>query len=176
MSTYSAHRRVTGSGHPLNGGLEGYCRGNIPCIPWATGYSINLWIWLVPSSGKRLGNHTTHTREWPHHSSLKRRTTNIKRTNPGNNPCHHFSTLWLARADEISRPVCPSRLSRWPGAETRSPGQPCPGLPVVDKYRPLWPSGSSNLRRLAWRDIAVGTNTRLIVCTWVWNPSHDHLA
>jgi hypothetical protein len=38
MSTYSAHHRVTGSGDPLNGGLGGYCRGNLPKVPWVTGY------------------------------------------------------------------------------------------------------------------------------------------
>jgi hypothetical protein len=30
MRTYSAHRRVTSSGHPLNGGLDGYYRGICP--------------------------------------------------------------------------------------------------------------------------------------------------
>jgi hypothetical protein len=30
VSTCSAHRQVTGSGHLLNGGLGGYYRGNIP--------------------------------------------------------------------------------------------------------------------------------------------------
>jgi hypothetical protein len=38
MSTYFAHRQVTDSGHPLNRGLGGYCRGNVPRIPWASGY------------------------------------------------------------------------------------------------------------------------------------------
>jgi hypothetical protein len=33
MSTCYAHRRVTGSGHPPNGGLGGYCRRNIPQVP-----------------------------------------------------------------------------------------------------------------------------------------------
>jgi hypothetical protein len=28
-STYFAHRQVTGSVHPLNGGLRGYCHGNL---------------------------------------------------------------------------------------------------------------------------------------------------
>jgi hypothetical protein len=38
MSTYSAHRGMTGSDHPLNGGLGGYCRGNLPRVSWAAGY------------------------------------------------------------------------------------------------------------------------------------------
>jgi hypothetical protein len=38
MSTYSAHHRVTGPDHPLNGGLRAYCQGNLPRLPWATGY------------------------------------------------------------------------------------------------------------------------------------------
>jgi hypothetical protein len=55
--------------------------------------------------------------------------TNLKRTNPGNDPHHHFSTLRLARADGISPPVYPSRLSRQPGVETQAPDQTCPGAP-----------------------------------------------
>jgi hypothetical protein len=42
MSTYSVHHRVTGSGHPLNGGLGGYYRGNLPWVPWVTGYDPKL--------------------------------------------------------------------------------------------------------------------------------------
>jgi hypothetical protein len=42
MSTCSAHRRVTDSSHPLNEGLGGYCRGNIPWVLWATGYDPRL--------------------------------------------------------------------------------------------------------------------------------------
>jgi hypothetical protein len=38
MSTYSTHSRVTGSDHLLNGGLGGYYQGNLPRVPWATGY------------------------------------------------------------------------------------------------------------------------------------------
>jgi hypothetical protein len=42
MRTYFAHRRVTGSGHPLNGGLGGYYRGKSPWVPRATGYDPKL--------------------------------------------------------------------------------------------------------------------------------------
>jgi hypothetical protein len=38
MRTYSGHRRVTGTGHPLDGGLRGYCRGNLPWVPRAASY------------------------------------------------------------------------------------------------------------------------------------------
>jgi hypothetical protein len=38
MSTYSAHHRVTGSVHPLNGSLGSYCQGNLSRVPWAAGY------------------------------------------------------------------------------------------------------------------------------------------
>jgi hypothetical protein len=38
MTTYSIHHRVTGSDHPLNGGLGGNRRGNLPRVPWAAGY------------------------------------------------------------------------------------------------------------------------------------------
>jgi hypothetical protein len=39
MSTCSIYRRVTGSGHPLNRELEGYCRGNVPHVLWVADYS-----------------------------------------------------------------------------------------------------------------------------------------
>jgi hypothetical protein len=53
--------------------LGGDCRGNVPRLLWATDYGPKLWIQSVPSSSKRLGNHTPHTSERPHHSRLKRR-------------------------------------------------------------------------------------------------------
>jgi hypothetical protein len=37
MSACSTHHRVTGSSHPLDGGLRGYCQGNVPRIPWPAG-------------------------------------------------------------------------------------------------------------------------------------------
>jgi hypothetical protein len=42
MNTYSAHRRVTGSGYLLNRGLGGYYQGNLPRVLWATGYVPNF--------------------------------------------------------------------------------------------------------------------------------------
>jgi hypothetical protein len=42
MSTYSTHHRVTGSGHLLNGWLGGYCRCNLPWVPWPTSYDPKL--------------------------------------------------------------------------------------------------------------------------------------
>jgi hypothetical protein len=44
MRTCSAHHRVTGSGHPLNGGLGGYYRGKIPRVLQVTGYGPKFWI------------------------------------------------------------------------------------------------------------------------------------
>jgi hypothetical protein len=44
ISTYSAHRRVIGNSHPLDGGLGSYRQGNIPRVPWAAGYGPKLWI------------------------------------------------------------------------------------------------------------------------------------
>jgi hypothetical protein len=44
MSTCSARPQVTGSSHLLDGGLEGYCWGNIPRVPWATSYIPKFWI------------------------------------------------------------------------------------------------------------------------------------
>jgi hypothetical protein len=71
MSTYSTDHRVISTSHPPVGGLGGYYRGNVPCVPWATSYGPKFWMRLVPSSGKWLANHTPHTRKWPHHSRLK---------------------------------------------------------------------------------------------------------
>jgi hypothetical protein len=51
---------------------DGSCRGNVPRVPWAAGYDPKFWIQSVPSSDKRLWNHTPHIRKWPHHSRLKR--------------------------------------------------------------------------------------------------------
>jgi hypothetical protein len=42
MRTYSADSRVTGSGHPRNGGLGGYYQGNLPQVPRAAGYGSEL--------------------------------------------------------------------------------------------------------------------------------------
>jgi hypothetical protein len=49
------------------------------------------------------------------------------------------------------------------------------GIPVADKHRLLWAWGSGGLRRLARRDVVVGTHAHLSVCTRVWNPSHHFL-
>jgi hypothetical protein len=38
MSTYSAYRRVTSYGQPLDGMLRGYYQGLVPRVPWAAGY------------------------------------------------------------------------------------------------------------------------------------------
>jgi hypothetical protein len=74
MSSYSTHRRVTGFGHPLNGGLGGYYQGNLPRVPWATTYGPKKpWIRSVLASGKRLRSHTPCTKKRPHHSRLNRR-------------------------------------------------------------------------------------------------------
>jgi hypothetical protein len=63
MSTYFAHHRVTGSGHPLNGGLGGYCQGNLPHVPWATGYGPKILDTIGSPSRKWLGNQTPCTRK-----------------------------------------------------------------------------------------------------------------
>jgi hypothetical protein len=61
MSTYSAYRRVTGSGHPLDGRRRGYSQGLVPQVPRAIGYGPKFWIRLVPSNSKWLENHTPST-------------------------------------------------------------------------------------------------------------------
>jgi hypothetical protein len=150
MSTCSAHRRVTGSGHLLDRGLGGYCWGNLPWVPWATGYIPKLWIRSDPSTGQTAGEpYTSYYRKWLHHSRLKRGATNLKRTNPKNDPCHHFSTLRSAWVDEISPPVCPlPPLSSTQGIDLGPRSNIPGGLPITDKHYPLWASGSGGLSHL----------------------------
>jgi hypothetical protein len=102
--------------------------------------------------------------------------TNLKMTNPRSNPHHHFSTLRLARAEKISPPDYPSRLSRQPGAETRVPGKAHPGA-SHKRIRSADPrtSGSRGRRSLARMDVAIGAHTHLTVCTQVLNSSHHRL-
>jgi hypothetical protein len=38
-------------------------RGLVPRVPWVTSYNKKIWIRLVPSSGKRLGNQAPCTRD-----------------------------------------------------------------------------------------------------------------
>jgi hypothetical protein len=63
MRTCSAHCRLTGSGHLFNGGLRGYCQGKVTQVHCVTSYGPKFWIRLVPSSSKRLENHTPRTRK-----------------------------------------------------------------------------------------------------------------
>jgi hypothetical protein len=59
MRTFSAHHRVTSSGHPLDGGLRGYCGGNLLWEPWAAGYvPKTLGYNRLPPAAHRWG--TTH--------------------------------------------------------------------------------------------------------------------
>jgi hypothetical protein len=39
-----------------------FCQGLVPRVPQAINYGLKIGIRLVPSSGKRLGNQTPHTR------------------------------------------------------------------------------------------------------------------
>jgi hypothetical protein len=55
MSTYSAHRRVTSSDHPLNGGLGGYCQGQVPRVSRVADYSQKFWIRLVSLQWQMAG-------------------------------------------------------------------------------------------------------------------------
>jgi hypothetical protein len=43
MNTYLAHRRLIGSGHPLDEGLGDYYQGLVPRVPWATNCSPKFW-------------------------------------------------------------------------------------------------------------------------------------
>jgi hypothetical protein len=46
---------------------------------------------------------------------------------------------------------------------------------TMDKHCTLWALGNGGLRRLARRDVAVGTHAHLTVCTRVRNLSHHRL-
>jgi hypothetical protein len=46
---------------PLDGRLRGYCRGLVPRVSPIVSYGPKNWIRLVPSSDRRLGNHTPRT-------------------------------------------------------------------------------------------------------------------
>jgi hypothetical protein len=35
-----------------DGGLDGYCQGLVPRVPWAIGYGPKFWIRPIPSSSK----------------------------------------------------------------------------------------------------------------------------
>jgi hypothetical protein len=63
MSTYSIHRRVTGSDHPLNGGLGGNCRGNLPRVPWAAGYGPKILDTISSLQWKTAGKPNTPYQE-----------------------------------------------------------------------------------------------------------------
>jgi hypothetical protein len=60
MRIHSAHHRVTNFDHPLNGGLGGYCQGNLPQVPWAAGYD--------PKLLNAIGSLQRHTTEEPYTS------------------------------------------------------------------------------------------------------------
>jgi hypothetical protein len=99
--------------------------------------------------------------------------TNLKRTNPGNDPWPSLlhPMISMGRRDFATYlPFLPLSLTQ---GKDPSPWSSVPrGFPQTDKHCPLWASGRSGLRHLAWRDIATGTHTHLTVCNGVWNPSH----
>jgi hypothetical protein len=59
------------------------CQGVVPRVLQVTSYDPKFWTRSVPSSDKRLGNHTQHTRHGPTPPGLRGRATNLKETNPG---------------------------------------------------------------------------------------------
>jgi hypothetical protein len=132
MSTYSAHHRVTGSGHPLNRGVDGYYWCNIPWAPWATGYDPKFWIRSIPSSGKWLENHIPLARKWPHHSRLKWRGHQPKK-----NQSWKWSTPSLHLMNSVGRQDFTTCLPLPPFLSTRGRDPGPPGLPTMDKHHPL---------------------------------------
>jgi hypothetical protein len=160
-------------GPPVTGQNSGYDQFPLAVNGWGT-------IHPIPGNGP--------TTQW-----WRGGATSLKRTNHGNNPRHHFSNLWLVRADGISPPVkcawvlpsllrpfhhhfpAPSASFDDPGQRTKPPVKRAQGLPTADNHHPLQASGSGGLRCLAQRDVAVGTHVHLTECTQVWNSSHHRL-
>jgi hypothetical protein len=118
-----------------------------------------------------VGEPYTPYRIWPHHSGLKRRGTNLKRSNFGSSPCLHFSTLRWAWARRISPPVC---LSHLPPRLRARPGPPIKHarrLSATNKHWQPEASWSGGLSHLARRHVATGTHACLTTCTQVLNHS-----
>jgi hypothetical protein len=76
----------------------------------------------------------TSCRIWPHHSRLKRREHQPKKTNPGSNPRLHFSTLQWVWASRILPPVCLFHLPPRPRARLGPPVKRAQGLLATDKH------------------------------------------
>jgi hypothetical protein len=72
---------------------------------------------------------------------------------------HRFSTLQLAWADGISPPVrlTPATRGRDVGPRSRMSR----GSPTTNKHRPLWTSGSVDLKCLARWDVVIGIHAQL---------------
>jgi hypothetical protein len=90
MSTYSTYHWVTGSSHPLDRKIGGYCRGLVPRVPQATSYSPPFWIRLVHSSRKWLGNNTLYIGYGSTTPGWRGGGTNLKKIKLGSNPHLHF--------------------------------------------------------------------------------------
>jgi hypothetical protein len=74
---------------------------------------------------------------------------------------HHLSAPHASLSDLGQGPRPSVKRAQW--------------LPTADKNRPPQASGSIGLKRLAQRDVAVGTHADLTIRTRVWNPSHHRL-
>jgi hypothetical protein len=103
------------------------CWGNISQVLWAIGYGPKLWIRLVPSSGKWLENHTPHTKQWLHHSRLKRRGHQPKKNYPWEwfTPSLLHPTISAGRQDFTTYlPLPPLSMTqgRDPGPWSNMPG------------------------------------------------------
>jgi hypothetical protein len=123
MRTCFARCRVFGSGHPLNGELGGYCRGNLPRVPWAIGYGPKILNAFGSLQQLTLGNHTHHIRKmtlpligWRDGS------TNLKRTNHGDEPRRHLSTLRSSAGGQYFTTCPPYPATREGDPSLRMPG------------------------------------------------------
>jgi hypothetical protein len=121
-----------------------------------------FWMWPIPSSANSWGTIHLILGYGPTTLGWRRGPTNLKRTNPTNDPCLHFSTIWWVRAGGISPPVYPSRLPPQPGARPGPPKKHTPGLPAADKlYQPRGLGKATALG--AWHD---GTWPQKPTRTW----------
>jgi hypothetical protein len=141
------------------------CWGLVRRIPRVAGYGPKFWIRQVPSSSKRLQNHTPHVRYGPTTPNWRGGATNLKRTKPKSNPWHHFPSFMIVvdRQDFATcLPVPPPSLT-WDGHE-----RPI-NLPGGFQYRigstDTGVSGSGSIYCLLRQDVATWVHACLAAGT-----------
>jgi hypothetical protein len=105
------------------------------CIPGTVGHGcgIKFWTRSVPSSDKRLGNHTPLTRHGPISPGWRGGATNLKRTNA--RAIHIFASPLHSKHRRIGFHHLSARSLSYPNpGRTRAPNHPTQGLPLPDKH------------------------------------------